>query len=166
MKKTSFLFVFILACNFVVAQNYFIKFEGIDSESNNNTHRGWSDVASFNQELGSNLNMTAIARTRVTTSLGKTISIVKKIDKSSPKIMEALTKGRIIPLVEIEISVSDHVIYKYELRNVAVTKYNVTGEASNLPSEEITIRFEQQRVIYTEYDNIGKPKGTIETEYN
>ena len=166
MKKTTFLLVFILACNFVVAQNYFIKFEGIDGESNNNTRRGWSDVESFNQELGSNLSITAITRTRGATSLGKTISIVKKIDKSSPKIMEALTMGRIIPLVEIEISISDNVIYKYELRNVAVTKYNVTGEELNLPSEEITIRFEQQRVIYTEYDNVGKPKGSIETEYN
>jgi len=48
----------------------------------------------------------------------------------------------------------------------AVTKYNVTGEELILPIEEITISFEKQRVIYTEYDNTGKPKGNIETEYN
>lgn len=166
MKKTTFLLVFILACNFVVAQNYFIKFEGIDGESNNNAHRGWSDIESFNQELGRNLRMTSITRARGAASLVKTILIVKKIDKSSPKIMEALTMGRIIPLVEMEISKFDNVIYKYELSNVAVTKYNVTGEELILPIEEITISFEKQRVIYTEYDNTGKPKGNIETEYN
>lgn len=167
MKRATFLLVFILACNLVVAQNYFIKFDGIDGESKNEAHRGWSDIVSFSQELGSNATTTATARpSRGTTSLGKMISIVKRIDKSSPKIMEALTRGRIIPLVQLELTVSGNVIYKYELRNVAVTRYSVMGAESDLPMEEITISFEQQKVIYTEYDETGRPRGNIETEYN
>lgn len=78
MKKATFLLVFILACNGVVAQNYFIKFEGIEGESIDIAHRGWSDIESFNQELGTNLIKIGTPRTRGTASLGKTISIVKK----------------------------------------------------------------------------------------
>jgi type VI secretion system Hcp family effector len=172
MKKSTFLFVFILACNFVVAQDYFIKFDGIEGKSYSETHQGWSDIESFNQELGSTSStgtttgMIIPNRTGRTSSLGKSISIVKKIDKSSPKIMESCINGRRISMVEMEISISGNVILRYELRNVTVTKYIVMGNESNLPTEEITISFEQQRVRYTEYDNKGIPKGTIETEYN
>ncbi|MDB4584837.1 type VI secretion system tube protein Hcp [Draconibacterium sp.] len=165
MKKSTFFLVFILACNFVIAQNYFIKFDGIDGESNNVAHRGWSDIESFNQELGSTPNMITTTRTRGPASLGKTISFVKIIDKSSLKIMEALTREKRFPNVEIEMSISENVIYRSELRNVAVTKYIVMGTESELPREEITISFEEQRVRYTEYDNSGRPKGNIETEY-
>ena len=166
MKKTSFLLVFMLACNLVVAQKYFIKFEGIDGESKNETHQRWSDIESFNQELGNILTVIATSR-RNTGSLGKSISIVKKIDKSSPKIMEALTRGERIPKVEIEISRSrNNVIYRYELENVMVTKYIVMGNDPELPTEEITISFENQKVRYTEYDETGRRVGDTETEYD
>ena len=112
MKKVTFLLVFFLICNLVVAQNYFIKFDGIDGESTNTVHRGWSDIESFNQELGTTIGRIATVGTRRTSTLGKSISIVKKIDKSSPKIMEALIRGIRIPKVEIEITTSrNDVIY-------------------------------------------------------
>ena len=170
MKKATFLFAFVLACNIVVAQGYFIKFDGIDGESKNAAHRGWSDIFSFNQALGIDpgaTTATGATRTRRGTgSLGKIISMVKRVDKSSPKIMEALTTGRIIPSVELELSVSGNEKYRYELQNVAVTRYMVMGEGSELPMEEITISFERQKVIYTEFDDTGRRRGTIETEYN
>ena len=171
MKKVTFLLIFILTYNLVVAQNYFIKFEGLEGESVGIAHRGWSNIESFNQELANNLIIIATPRRRGTASLGKTISIVKKIDKSSPKIMEALIRGRIIPKVEIELSMSQSdrnnvVIYRYEFINVAVTKHIVTGKESELPTEEITINFEKQKVRYSMYDERGRPAGNVETEYD
>ncbi len=172
MKKTTFYLAFILACNVIVAQNYFIKFEGIDGESKDATHEGWSDIESFNQELGSTIRTIATARTRVVANFGNTIGIVKKIDKSSPKIMEALTSGRRIRLVEMELSRpggregESMVIYNYRLENVSVTKYIVMGNNSELPTEEITITFEKQKVRYSMYDENGRPAGNVETNYD
>lgn len=171
MKKITFYLVFILACNLVVAQNYFIKFDGIDGESKNETYQGWSEIESFNQELASGIKTVAGARTRGMAVLGNTISIVKKIDKSSPKLLEALTRGKRIGFVEMEISRFNNdgatmVIYKYRLENVTVTRYNVMGNNSELPAEEIAIAFEKQKVIYTEYDEKGRSRGNIETEYD
>ena len=166
MKKTSFLIVFILACNVVVAQNYFIKFEGMDGESKNVNHRGWSDIQSFSQELEANLTGQSTGR-RAAEPTGKNISIMKRIDRSSPKIMEALIKSKRIPKVEIEIATSrNDVIYRYELKNVVVTKYVVMGSEEDLPMEEIIIGFEEQKIIYTEYDNTGRSRGNVETEFN
>lgn len=166
MKKLAFLLAFTLSCSFVFAQNYYIKFDGIEGESNSESHRGWSDIESFDQELAKSVVLTGSVRTRSSASLGKTISFVKRIDKSSPMIMEALTKGQGIPKVEMEVTNLNNVFYSYELRNVRVTKYIVMGSESDFPREEITISFEQQRVRYTEYDDTGRPKGTVEIEYN
>lgn len=84
--------------------------------------------------------------------------------------MEALIRGKRIPKVGIEITLShsdrkDVVIYKYELENVTITKYIVMGNESDLPTEEIMISFEKQKVRYTEYDETGRSRGNIETEY-
>ena len=169
MKKATFLFVFILACNFIVAQNYnyFIKFEGIPGELTDRTHREWCDLESFDQQVDGN-DISGPRRTA--TFEGKTISIVKKIDKSSPKILGTLTRGSIIKLVEIEVETRianiNKVIYKYELRNVVVTKYNVMGKEPERPMEEITLQFEILKVKYTEYDDSGRSRGSTETEYN
>lgn len=177
MNKAAFLLVFILACNLVAAQHYFIKFDGIDGESKNQYHLNWSEIESFDQDLGTNPSTIVTTRTRRTSSLGNTISIVKKIDKSSPKIMEALIRGNRIPKVEIEFSNFSNnrndVIYRYELEKVTVTNYTVIVKESDLPTEgelnfpmeEITISFEKQKVLYTEYDRTGHPRGTIETVY-
>lgn len=166
MKKLVFLIAFILSCNFIVAQNYFIKFDGIDGESKSASHRGWSDIESFNQEIEKKVAVVGVATRRGVTNLGKSISFIKAIDRSSPKIMEALTRGERIPMVEMEVTDSNNVIYRFELRNVSVTNYMVMGAEMDIPKEEITISFEQQRIIYTEFDETGREKGSVETEYN
>lgn len=166
MKKLVFFIAFILSCNSIIAQNYYIKFEGIDGESKSTTHRGWSDIESFSQELEKKVAVVGVATRRGVTNLGKSISIIKKIDKSSPKIMEALTRGERIPLVEMEVTDSNNIIYRFELRNVSVTNYMVMGAEMDVPKEEITISFEQQSVRYTEFDETGREKGSIEMEYN
>ena len=170
MKKAAFLFVFILACNFIVAQDYkyFIKFEDIPGESTDRAHKDWCDMESLEQQVGSQVN--SGPRPEPPVPVGKTVSVIKKIDKSSPKVMEVLTQGKRIRNVEIDVSrqVGDgrnKVFYRYELNNVTLTKYNVLAIDSEYPMEEITLEFEEQRVIYTLYGIDGSPGGTIETVY-
>lgn len=149
----------------VLEQNYFIKFDGIDGESNNENYEGWSDIQSFSQELEANqTGLTTIRRASEPT--GKKITIMKRIDQTSPKIMEALIRGNRIPKVEIEIATSTNkVIYRYELENVAVIKHIVMGNESDLPAEEITISFEKQKIRYSMYGQDGRSRGNIETEF-
>ena len=166
MKNLVFFIALILSCNIIVAQNYYIKFDGIEGESKSTTHRGWSDIESFSQELEKKVAVVGVTTRRGVTNLGKSISIIKKIDKSSPKLMEALTRGERIPMVELEVTDSNNVIYRFELRNVSVTNYMVMGAEMDIPKEEITISFDQQRVRYTEFDETGRQMGSIEMEYN
>ena len=80
--------------------------------------------------------------------------------------MDLLIKGKIIPKVLLEVTKSGNVFYRYELKNVAVINYAISGKDKNPPIEEVTISFEQQNVKYTEYLQNGKSKGVVETNFN
>ena len=54
--------------------------------------------------------------------------------------------------------------YRYELKNVLVTSYNVSGsgQSEDVPMEDFSLNFEEVKVTYTENDNKGKSKGNVE----
>lgn len=165
MKKATLLLVFILTCNFALAQNYFMKFHGIVGETTDKNHQGWSDVLALNFELNADIG-DQVGQSRRRGATSETISFVKKIDKSSPKIMEACAMGKIIPVALIEISNSGRVIYRYELKNVRITNYSVEGIKSDIPQDEYSLAYEERKVTYFVFDSSGKPKGKIETKWN
>ena len=97
------------------------------------------------------------------------LSCAKELDKSSPKIAEAVCKGKVFPKVEIDVTASTTdkgrvTYYRYELTNVMVTGYNISGsgQAEDVPMEDFSLNFEEIKVTYTENDSKGKKKGNIE----
>ena len=94
------------------------------------------------------------------------IFITKIVDKSTPKLMEALTSGKVIGEVIIEVarrSVDKSAFYRYELTNVIITSYQSGGEASSVrPGDVVSLNFEEIKVIYTEFDETGNMEGNIE----
>ena len=147
----------------------YIKFDGIDGEALDDKHKGWSDLASFSQGM----TQPGGAKTGATRRRGDVIlndlSCAKELDKSSPKIAEAVCKGKVFPKVEIDVTASTTdkgrvTYYRYELTNVMVTGYNISGsgQAEDVPMEDFSLNFEEIKVTYTENDSKGKKKGSIE----
>jgi type VI secretion system secreted protein Hcp len=145
----------------------FIKFDGIDGESQDKDHKNWSILGSFSQAL----HKTGGGKTGSTRRGGDVqfddLHVVKEVDKSSPKLAEAVAKGKVFPKVEIHITASytDQgrvTYYAYELKNVQVTTYQVSGVPENRPQESMSLNFEEIKVTYTETDNAGKKKGNVE----
>ena len=100
------------------------------------------------------------------------IQIAKELDKASPKIAEAVCKGKVFPKVEIHLTASytdaGRVTYfKYELKNVLVTSYNISGsgQSEDVPTENCSLNFEEIKVTYTEADSSGKSKGNVEYQW-
>ena len=58
--------------------------------------------------------------------------------------------------------------YAYELKNVWLASYSISGTASvdEVPEEQITLNFEVIKVTYTETDEKGGSKGNIEYSWN
>ena len=171
----------------------YIKFEGIDGESQNEGHEGWSEIVSFSQGISQPGGATGTTRQRGEVTF-EDIVVVKQLDKSSPKLAESICKGQVFPKVEIHLtgpsegSTCQGTFYVYELLNVLITSYKVSGsnplayaliapvpdvtmpsagpfivQAVDAPMEEIWLNFEEIKVTYTECDPItGKAKGNVE----
>jgi type VI secretion system secreted protein Hcp len=109
----------------------FIKFDGVDGEAKDKAHKGWSDIVSFNQAISNPVVEGRTGRHRSQPSFGDVVC-VKELDKSSPKIQESMTNGKVFPKVEIHLTEyyagEGRVTYlKYELTNVMVTSYGVVA---------------------------------------
>ena len=171
----------------------YIKFEGIDGESQNEGHEGWSEIVSFSQGIHKpDSGATGSTRRRGDVVL-EDIVLVKQLDKASPKLAEAICKGKVFPKVEIHLtgpsegSTCSGTFYAYELTNVMITSYKVSGsnplayalvvpvpdvtmpsagpfiaQAVDAPMEEMSLNFEEIKVTYTECDSSGMAKGNVE----
>ena len=144
----------------------YIKFDGVDGESKAAGNEKWSDLESFGQAIHkSGSGATGAARRRGTVLLDD-IQCSKLMDKSSPKIAEAVCLGKVFPKVEIHVKTSTtgtgrEPYYKYELVNVMVTSYHVSGGSQDKPHENFSLNFEEIKVVYTEMDEKGSKKGDV-----
>ena len=147
----------------------FIKFESVDGEAKDKDHKGWSDLLSFQQAIKQpGGGATGPTRRRGDVVLDD-IQCTKEIDKADPKLAEAMCKGNVFPKVEIDITASTTdagrvTYYRYELKNVLVTSYQISGsgQAEDVPVANFSLNFEEIKVTYTEVDNAGAKKGAVD----
>ena len=147
----------------------YIKFDGVDGECLEKEHKAWSPLASFGQGMHQPGGGATGATRRRGDVILDDLTCSKELDKASPKIAESVCKGKVYPKVEIDVTASYTdagrvTYYRYELKNVLVTSYNISGsgQAEDVPMEDFTLNFEEIKVTYTENDNAGKKKGNIE----
>jgi type VI protein secretion system component Hcp len=181
---------------------YLMMIEGVDGEAQDKDHEGWMLLDSF-----------AFPTIKVAGGGGRTggertyepIRIVKRIDKSSPKLIDMTVKGSLLTKVVVKYCrITDdgglRTIMVYEFKNAAIGSYwSTSGDADprptedfsvggsggedsyvptyqpffdvgkgwvpNRPSETVSFSFEEVKVTYTEFDNDGKSKGNVETEF-
>ncbi|TWU21991.1 Hcp family type VI secretion system effector [Novipirellula artificiosorum] len=147
----------------------YIKFDGVDGECQDKDHKKWSDLLSFSQGIHKPGGSATGATRRRGDTILEDLQCVKELDKSSPKIAEAVCKGKVFPKVEIDLTASYTdagrvTYYRYELKNVSVTSYQIggAGQADDVPTENFSLNFEEIKVTYTENDSAGKRKGNVE----
>ena len=151
----------------------YVKFEGVNGEATESNHVNWCELLAFEHgyEQPSSGSTTGMARRRGSVIV-EDITLVKELDKASPKIAEACLKGKVFGEVEIELTryfgyTGNVVYYRFELTNVIVTSYTIGSEDVNnkYPEEIITLNFEEIKVTYTETDDDGYSMGNIEYEW-
>ena len=171
----------------------YVKFEGIDGESKDTVHENWSEIVSFNQGIHKPGGGATGTTRRTGEVILDDIVIIKQVDKSSPKLAEAICTGKVFPKVEIHLtgpsegSTCQGTFFTYELKNVRITSYTVSGsnplayalvalapditmpstgpfivQAVDAPLEEVSLSFEEIKVTYKECDSSGNSKGNVE----
>ena len=96
------------------------------------------------------------------------VVITKELDKSSPKLAEAVLSGKVFPKVEIHNTATygegRATFLKYELKNVAITSHSISasGHGDAVPHENMSLNFEEVKKTYVESDEKGTKKGNVE----
>ena len=146
----------------------FIKFDGVDGEAQDKDHKGWSDILSFSWGLHkAGAGATGQTRRRGVATV-EDVVCTKEYDKASPKLAESVCTGKVFPKVEIHDTAtyaeSRATFLKYELKNVLVTSHNVSGAGGGdaVPTETMSLNFEEIKQCYVEYDSKGGKKGNVE----
>jgi type VI secretion system secreted protein Hcp len=149
----------------------YIKFDGIDGECNDKDHKAWTDLQSFSWAVSkAGEGATGQTRRRGVVTIHD-INCTKEYDKSSPKLTEAICKGKVFPKLEIH----DCATYgdarapfmKFELKNVSLTNQAISaaGGGDAVPLESFSLNFEEVKQTYVEYDAKGSKKGNVEMNW-
>ncbi len=148
----------------------FIKFEGVDGESQDAEHKSWSDLDAFSHSISR--PSAESGSTRTSGAVFHDFTISKELDKSSIKLQESASTGKFFPKVDIHITANTGegrvTYYAYELTNVMVTSYSISGSGTSgqVPMEQVSLNFDAIKVTYTEIGKDGGEKGKVEYSWN
>ncbi|MCH8906309.1 MAG: type VI secretion system tube protein Hcp [Candidatus Heimdallarchaeota archaeon] len=146
----------------------FLRWEGIEGEATATGHEDEIQILSWSwgaTKPGSSYSGLTSRKGDVIIS---DISIVKALDKSSPKLFEYLAEGRVTPQVQLFLTSAfvsgQQTFLEYEFNNVIITSYIQTGTGGGelTPLESFSFSFEEIKITYTEYDAEGRSRGTSE----
>jgi type VI secretion system secreted protein Hcp len=158
-----------------MAFDTFLKISTIPGESTDDKHKDWIEILSFSHGVvqpatGSTSSGGARSAERVD---HQDFSLVKTLDKASPKLALACCNGEHIPEVNVELcrATGDKAVYmKYKLTDVIVSSVSDGGSAQGgetLPLEEVSFNYAKIAWTYTETDHkTGKAKGDVETHWD
>ncbi len=153
----------------------FMDIAGIDGESTDDAHDNWIDVLSYSH--GVSLPGSSELISGITRSAGRSehqaFSIVKTLDKTSPKLYLYCSSGTHIPEITIELSHAGEDKQKYmeyTFTDVIIASVSVSGStnsAQEKPVEEVTFNYRTIRWTYTETDPLtGKAKGDVSATWD
>ncbi len=158
-----------------MAIDMFLKLSTIPGESQDDKHKEWIEILSYShgvsqRSAGSRSSGGAASSGRCDHS---DLSVVKTLDKASPKLALACCKGDHIPEVKLELcrATGDKQKYmEYKLTDVIVSGVRPGGSAQggdSLPLEEVAFNYGKIEWIYTETDHkTGKGKGDVKTHWD
>jgi len=153
----------------------FLKLDGIPGESQDDKHKEWIELHSFamgiSQSSGGQRSTTGAA------TAGRCdhadLSIVKNLDKTTPKLNLFCCNGTHIKKIELELcraTGDKQLYYKVNMADCIITGVRPGGSARNqdtLPLEEVSFNYGEIEWEYTQTDHkTGKPGGKVASKWS
>ncbi len=136
----------------------FLKVDGIPGESAHVHHR--DEIAARSWSLGAEQKG---GGPRGGKADFKDLTVVKTVDKATPKLMEALATGKHIREVELKVhrgggAGNDYL--KVKITDVVVSSIQMGGSNGEVPTETVTFSYGKIEFMYTPQDAEGGPGET------
>jgi type VI secretion system secreted protein Hcp len=153
-----------------MAFDAFLKIDGVPGESTDDKHKDWIEILSFHwgiSQPSSGSASTAGGRSAERADFAN-FSIVKALDKASPKLFLHCANGSHVKEVKLELNraAGDKTKYmEYKMSDAIVTSVRPGGSPQGgeaVPLEEVSFSYGKIELTYTETDHkTGKPKGDV-----
>jgi type VI protein secretion system component Hcp len=129
-RSTCFIALVALLFTFSAHAAAFLKFDGVDGESQDKAHKGWIDVVSWSWGESQ-----PSARGSGKCDL-QDIVVVKEVDKASPQLRRMASSRTVIPQAIVEISGERHL-----LQNVKIKGVQPAVSPDGTQAEQISLNF-------------------------
>ena len=158
-----------------MAFDCFLKIDGVPGESTDDKHKDWIELLSYSHGVSqpSSGSVSSGGSRSAERCDHADFSIVKTLDKASPKLSLFCCDGTHVKTIKMELcrATGDKQKYmEYVLTDVIVSGVRPGGSAQGgeaLPLEEVTFNYGKIEWIYTETaHDTGKPKGDIKANWD
>jgi len=158
-----------------MAFDSFLKIDVVPGESTDDKHKDWIEILSYHHgvsQLASGSSSSGGARSSQRCD-HKDFTIVKTLDKASPKLALFCCNGQHIKEIKLELcrATGDKVKYmEYKLSDAIVSGVRPGGSAQGsetLPLEEVSFNYGKIEWVYTATDHkTGKPAGDVKAHWD
>lgn len=158
-----------------MAFDCFLKIDGVPGESTDHKHKEWIEILSYSHGVsqpGSGSASSGGARSAERVD-HQDFSVVKVLDKASPKLNLYCCTGKHIGTVKMELcrATGDKQKYmEYTMNDVIVSSVRPGGSAQGgeaLPLEEVAFNYGKIEWVYTETDHkTGASKGDVKSNWS
>ncbi|MEW6381899.1 MAG: type VI secretion system tube protein Hcp [bacterium] len=150
-----------------MAFDAFLKIDGIEGESTDDKHKGWIEILSYNWGVSQTASATASSSGGAASERAnfQDFSVVKMLDKATPKLALACSSGQHIKEITLELcrAGGDKVPYmEYKMNEVLISSYSVGGAGGGEPTESLSFNYAKIQWTYTQQKRAdGTPGGKI-----
>lgn len=142
----------------------FVKFGDIVGESMQDYHNGWCVSEAFGHEVVFDKESKEPEELMQSTMIP--FEIIKLIDRATPKINEAVLKGKNFQLITVDLvrqGENDQIFMQYLFKNAVLTSASIQGDIGQpLPMERIQFLCKEMTWRYIPISNDGKPGSAVE----
>ena len=143
------------------AVDYFLKIEGIDSESSNEGYKDHIEIDSFSWGMSNSGSMASGGGGGAGKVSFTSIRLTTEVSKASPKLFESVATGKHFPSATLTLVDSEQrgqEFMKVTLSDVIISSYQTTGMSGGAPLESFKLDFAKMEYEYTPQ----KPDGSLD----
>lgn len=152
-----------------MSQDYFLKIDGIEGESQDKSHKGEIEIDSINFGVSQTGGMGYGGGGGVGKAAFQDIGFTKLVDKATTKIAQSCASGKHIPKIVFTARKAGENPHEYMIvtaSDVIITSHTFGGSPSGAMSESVTFNFTEIKFKYNEQDAKGGSKGGNEFAWN